>query len=181
MANLIAPFKNWFLNLVHTVGRLYRCLPLANKSSWGFQFLMEQARHSATSLNTPSSFRQNVFRGNSLANKKLHQVKIWFQNRRAKERKQMKKRDELLNKDKMEIAGLPVHPGQMAAMSGWKGFFYLLNLAQPAFDLMAYLTLTQSFCFYTEYLQAKVYASIYSIYIKYMHVYACIYRQVYAS
>ncbi|XP_027220715.1 homeobox protein CDX-1 isoform X2 [Penaeus vannamei] len=30
------------------------------------------------------------------------QVKIWFQNRRAKERKQMKKRDELLQKEKLE-------------------------------------------------------------------------------
>lgn len=32
----------------------------------------------------------------------LLQVKIWFQNRRAKERKQMKKRDELLQKEKLE-------------------------------------------------------------------------------
>ncbi|XP_047096687.1 homeobox protein CDX-1-like [Schistocerca piceifrons] len=30
------------------------------------------------------------------------QVKIWFQNRRAKERKQVKKREELLHKEKME-------------------------------------------------------------------------------
>ncbi|KAK8733177.1 hypothetical protein OTU49_006506 [Cherax quadricarinatus] len=30
------------------------------------------------------------------------QVKIWFQNRRAKERKQMKKRDELMQKEKLE-------------------------------------------------------------------------------
>ncbi|XP_050735623.1 homeobox protein CDX-2-like isoform X2 [Eriocheir sinensis] len=33
------------------------------------------------------------------------QVKIWFQNRRAKERKQMKKRDELHNKEKLEAGG----------------------------------------------------------------------------
>merc|ERR1711971_1364342 len=32
------------------------------------------------------------------------QVKIWFQNRRAKERKQMKKRDELIHKEKLEAA-----------------------------------------------------------------------------
>ncbi|KAG8243531.1 hypothetical protein J6590_044180 [Homalodisca vitripennis] len=30
------------------------------------------------------------------------QVKIWFQNRRAKERKQLKKREELLHKEKMQ-------------------------------------------------------------------------------
>ncbi|XP_045123657.1 homeobox protein CDX-1-like isoform X2 [Portunus trituberculatus] len=34
------------------------------------------------------------------------QVKIWFQNRRAKERKQMKKRDELHNKEKLEVGGV---------------------------------------------------------------------------
>merc|ERR1712141_182025 len=32
------------------------------------------------------------------------QVKIWFQNRRAKERKQVKKRDELIHKEKLEVA-----------------------------------------------------------------------------
>ncbi|XP_066999656.2 homeobox protein CHOX-CAD [Anabrus simplex] len=32
------------------------------------------------------------------------QVKIWFQNRRAKERKQVKKREEMLHKEKMEAA-----------------------------------------------------------------------------
>jgi homeobox protein CDX len=32
------------------------------------------------------------------------QVKIWFQNRRAKERKQMKKRDELIHKEKLDVA-----------------------------------------------------------------------------
>ncbi|XP_066972483.1 homeobox protein CHOX-CAD-like isoform X1 [Macrobrachium rosenbergii] len=36
------------------------------------------------------------------------QVKIWFQNRRAKERKQMKKRDELLQKEKLE--NVSYHP-----------------------------------------------------------------------
>ena len=46
------------------------------------------------------------------------QVKIWFQNRRAKERKQVKKRDELMTKDKIDVSGLSVHPSHMAAMSG---------------------------------------------------------------
>merc|ERR1712106_270861 len=45
------------------------------------------------------------------------QVKIWFQNRRAKERKQVKKREELIHKDKIEVAGIAVHPGHVAAMS----------------------------------------------------------------
>ncbi|XP_076067797.1 uncharacterized protein LOC143040590 isoform X1 [Oratosquilla oratoria] len=38
------------------------------------------------------------------------QVKIWFQNRRAKERKQMKKRDELLQKEKLESVASQFHP-----------------------------------------------------------------------
>merc|ERR1712223_316299 len=46
------------------------------------------------------------------------QVKIWFQNRRAKERKQVKKRDELITKDKIDVTGI-VHPSHMAAMSGF--------------------------------------------------------------
>ena len=45
-------------------------------------------------------------------------MKIWFQNRRAKERKQVKKREELIHKDKIEVAGIAVHPGHVAAMSG---------------------------------------------------------------
>ena len=32
------------------------------------------------------------------------QVKIWFQNRRAEERKQMKKQDEFIYKEKLEVA-----------------------------------------------------------------------------
>ena len=32
----------------------------------------------------------------------VSQVKIWFQNRRAKERKQVKKREELMHKEKLE-------------------------------------------------------------------------------
>ncbi len=31
------------------------------------------------------------------------QVKIWFQNRRAKERKQVKKREEMLHKEKLDV------------------------------------------------------------------------------
>ncbi|XP_063237169.1 homeobox protein CHOX-CAD [Bacillus rossius redtenbacheri] len=37
------------------------------------------------------------------------QVKIWFQNRRAKERKQTKKREELLHKEKLEAAQQQMH------------------------------------------------------------------------
>lgn len=37
------------------------------------------------------------------------QVKIWFQNRRAKERKQMKKREELLHKEKIEAVSAAHH------------------------------------------------------------------------
>jgi len=39
----------------------------------------------------------------------LLQVKIWFQNRRAKERKQMKKREELLHKEKIEAVSAAHH------------------------------------------------------------------------
>ncbi|XP_063868503.1 homeobox protein CDX-1-like [Scylla paramamosain] len=42
------------------------------------------------------------------------QVKIWFQNRRAKERKQMKKRDELHNKEKLDVGGV----GGVGGMGG---------------------------------------------------------------
>lgn len=43
------------------------------------------------------------------------QVKIWFQNRRAKERKQVKKREELEQKDSKSVEGLPC--GAMASLT----------------------------------------------------------------
>ncbi|XP_031829008.1 homeotic protein caudal isoform X2 [Nomia melanderi] len=43
------------------------------------------------------------------------QVKIWFQNRRAKERKQVKKREELEQKDTKPVEGVPT--GAMAALN----------------------------------------------------------------
>jgi len=45
----------------------------------------------------------------------LLQVKIWFQNRRAKERKQMKKREELLHKEKIEAVSAAHHQLQQMA------------------------------------------------------------------
>lgn len=42
------------------------------------------------------------------------QVKIWFQNRRAKERKQLKKREELLHKEKIEVVSAAHQLQQMA-------------------------------------------------------------------
>ncbi|XP_069696111.1 homeotic protein caudal [Periplaneta americana] len=42
------------------------------------------------------------------------QVKIWFQNRRAKERKQVKKREELLHKEKLEAVSAAHHQLQHA-------------------------------------------------------------------
>lgn len=43
------------------------------------------------------------------------QVKIWFQNRRAKERKQVKKREEMIHKEKMEVAvQMQQHQQQLA-------------------------------------------------------------------
>jgi homeobox protein CDX len=41
-------------------------------------------------------------------------VKIWFQNRRAKERKQVKKREELLHKEKLEVVNVAHHQLQHA-------------------------------------------------------------------
>jgi uncharacterized protein YdaU (DUF1376 family) len=47
------------------------------------------------------------------------QVKIWFQNRRAKERKQVKKREEMMQKEKVEAACAAHHQlQQMAAVGG---------------------------------------------------------------
>ncbi len=44
-------------------------------------------------------------------------MKIWFQNRRAKERKHMKKRDELLQKEKLDVAA-NIHAAAAAAHHG---------------------------------------------------------------
>lgn len=40
-------------------------------------------------------------------------MKIWFQNRRAKERKQVKKREEMLHKDKIDVVSSVGHPHAM--------------------------------------------------------------------
>ncbi|KAK0076448.1 hypothetical protein PV325_005357 [Microctonus aethiopoides] len=49
------------------------------------------------------------------------QVKIWFQNRRAKERKQVKKREELEHKDSKSTEGLSGSMASLAAISGMSG------------------------------------------------------------
>ena len=42
-------------------------------------------------------------------------MKIWFQNRRAKERKQVKKREEMLHKEKLDVHPHGLHPQSISS------------------------------------------------------------------
>lgn len=73
----------------------------------------------------PTIFLDTQFKGTTIL---PLQVKIWFQNRRAKERKQVKKREELEQKELKAADAVPNSPmanltiGGLAEMGGMLGY-----------------------------------------------------------